>query len=62
MNDDKKIIWGLSYNSEIDFKKDMYINLENDIHEIKTKEKIYKVNWNFRENGKEFCEILSLEK
>ncbi|MBS5791202.1 polysaccharide lyase family 8 super-sandwich domain-containing protein [Fusobacterium sp.] len=61
-NDDKKIIWGLSYNSEIDFKKDMYINLENDIHEIKTKEKIYKVNWNFRENGKEFCEILSLEK
>lgn len=61
-NDDKKIIWGLSYNSEIDFKKDMYINLENNIHEIKTKEKIYKVNWNFRENGKEFCEILSLEK
>jgi hyaluronate lyase len=61
-NNDKKIIWGLSYNSEIDFKKDMYINLENDIHEIKTKEKIYKVNWNFRENGKEFCEILSLEK
>lgn len=61
-NDDKKIIWGLSYNSEIDFKKDMYINLEDDIHEIKTKEKIYKVNWNFRENGKEFCEILSLKK
>lgn len=61
-NDDKKIIWGLSYNSEIDFKKDMYINLENNIHEIKTKGKIYKVNWNFRENGKEFCEILSLEK
>lgn len=61
-NNDKKIIWGLSYNSEIDFKKDMYINLENDIHEIKTKEKIYKVNWNFRENGKEFCKILSLEK
>lgn len=61
-NDDKKIIWGLSYNSEIDFKKDMYINLENNIHEIKTKEKIYKVNWNFRENGKEFCEILDIEK
>lgn len=61
-NDDKKIIWGLSYNSEIDFKKDVYINLEDNIHEIKTKEKIYKVNWNFRENGKEFCEILSLEK
>ena len=61
-NDDKKIIWGLSYNSEIDFKKDMCINLEDNIHEIKTKEKIYKVNWNFRENGKEFCEILSLEK
>ena len=61
-NDDKKIIWGLSYNSEIDFKKDMYINLENNIHEIKTKEKIYKVNWNFRENRKEFCEILSLKK
>jgi len=61
-NDDKKIIWGLSYNSEIDFKKDMYINLENNIHEIKTKEKIYKVNWNFRENGKEFCEILDIKK
>lgn len=61
-NNDKKIIWGLSYNSEIDFKKDVYINLEDDIHEIKTKEKIYKVNWNFREKGKEFCEILSLEK
>lgn len=61
-NDDKKIIWGLSYNSEIDFKKDMYINLENNIHEIKTKEKIYKVNWNFRENRKEFCEILDIEK
>lgn len=61
-NDDKKIIWGLSYNSEIDFKKDMYINLEDNIHEIKTKEKIYKVNWNFRENGKEFCEILDIEK
>lgn len=61
-NDDKKIIWGLSYNSEIDFKKDVYINLEDNIHEIKTKEKIYKVNWNFRENGKEICEILSLEK
>ena len=61
-NDDKKIIWGLSYNSEIDFKKDMCINLEDNIHEIKTKEKIYKVNWNFRENGKEFCEILDIEK
>ena len=61
-NDDKKIIWGLSYNSEIDFKKDMCINLEDNIHEIKTKEKIYKVNWNFRENGKEFCEILDVEK
>lgn len=61
-NDDKKIIWGLSYNSEIDFKKDMYINLKDNIHEIKTKEKIYKVNWNFRENGKEFCEILDIEK
>lgn len=61
-SDDKKIIWGLSYNSEIDFKKDVCINLEDDIHEIKTKEKIYKVNWNFRENGKEFCEILSIEK
>lgn len=61
-NDDKKIIWGLSYNSEIDFKKDIYIKLENNIHEIKTKEKIYKVNWNFRENGKEFCEILDIEK
>lgn len=61
-NDDKKIIWGLSYNSEIDFKKDMCINLEDNIHEIKTKEKIYKVNWNFRENGKEFCEMLDIEK
>lgn len=61
-SDDKKIIWGLSYNSEIDFKKDVCINLEDDIYEIKTKEKIYKVNWNFRENGKEFCEILSLKK
>ena len=61
-NDDKKIIWGLSYNSEIDFKKDMCINLEDNIHKIKTKEKIYKVNWNFRENGKEFCEILDIEK
>ena len=61
-NDDKKIIWGLSYNSEINFKKDIYIKLENNIHEIKTKEKIYKVNWNFRENGKEFCEILDIEK
>ena len=61
-NDDKKIIWGLSYNSEIDFKKDMCINLEDNIHEIKTKEKIYKVNWNFRENRKEFCEILDIEK
>lgn len=61
-NDDKEIIWGLSYNSEIDFKKDIYINLEDNIHEIKTEEKIYKVNWNFRENGKEFCEILDIEK
>ena len=40
----------------------MCINLEDNIHEIKTKEKIYKVNWNFRENGKEFCEILDIEK
>lgn len=61
-NDDKKIIWGLSYNSDIDFKKDVCINLEDNIHKIKIKEKIYKVNWNFRENGKEFCEILNLEK
>lgn len=61
-NKDKKIIWGLSYNSEIDFKRDININLKDNIHEIKTKEKIYKVNWNFRESGKEFCEILNLEK
>lgn len=61
-NDDKKIIWGLSYNSDIGFEKDININFKDDIHEIKTKEKIYKVNWNFRESGKEFCEILSIEK
>ena len=61
-NDDKKIIWGLSYNSEIDFKKDIYIKIEENIHEIKIEEKIYRVNWNFRENGKEFCEILGIEK
>lgn len=61
-NSEKKIIWGLSYNSEIDFKKDISLNLKDNIHEIRTKEKIYKVNWNFRKNRKEFCEILSLEK
>ena len=52
----------MSYNSDIGFEKDININFKDDIHEIKTKEKIYKVNWNFRESGKEFCEILSIEK
>lgn len=56
--EDKKLIWGLSYNQKIDFKKDIVLSLTSNVYEIKNGESKYIVDWDFRKNNSEFCKII----
>lgn len=54
----KKIVWGLSYNQKLDFKKDININLTSTTHEVENGKIKYSIDWDFRKNCSEFCKII----